>query len=299
MDYYKSWYAIAHINEVKNKPVRVERFGKNLVAWKSDLDIIVMENRCPHRGAELSSGKICDNAIRCPFHGFEFDTSGQCRFTPETQSAIPNLKAKTYPTKVIADMLWVNIFDEDLDNEYAFNFIENIHNEFEGKYSKLTDTWDNNIRHCIENQLDYTHLATVHKKSIGRGYKIPQNIELKVTDNYLAAYKDDKLMLKYILPNMWMLNNAGSLKIIVYFVPVNENQTKLYLINYRKFLTSKIVKSIAVLVFGITNKIILNEDKRVVKTQKFDEDYNTKDFLLRHDQIIKEFRKIWGNKKDT
>ncbi|AXA33550.1 aromatic ring-hydroxylating oxygenase subunit alpha [Francisella adeliensis] len=293
MNYLKSWYAITHIKEIKNKPTKLERFGKNLVAWRSNSEIIVMENRCPHRGAELSLGKVCDNAIKCPFHGFEFDTTGRCRYTPETQSSIPKLKAKTYPTKIVADMLWINIFGEDLDNSYAFEFIESLHNEFKGKYSIFTDTWNNNIRHCIENQLDYTHLATVHKKSIGRGYKIPQNVDLKVTNNYLAAYKDNKLMLKYILPNLWMLNNADSLKITVYFVPINENKTKLYLINYRKFLISKPIKPLADLVFSITNKIILNEDKRVVKTQKFDEDYNTKDFLLRHDQIIKEFRKIW------
>ncbi|ORU24522.1 Rieske (2Fe-2S) protein, partial [Francisella tularensis subsp. holarctica] len=83
------------------------------------------------------------------------------------------------------------------------------------------------------------------------------------------------------------------LKICVYFVPINEHQTKLYLVNYRKFLTGKIIKPIADIVFSITNKIILNEDKRVVKTQKYDEKYDTDDFLLRHDQIIKEFRKIW------
>ncbi|BCD92349.1 hypothetical protein fh0823_24880 [Francisella halioticida] len=60
-------------------------------------------------------------------------------------------------------------------------------------------------------------------------------------------------------------------------------------------MTNKLIKSLADKIFSITNKIILNEDKKIVKTQKFDHDYNTKDFLLRHDQIIKEFRKVWKN----
>ena len=102
-------------------------------------------------------------------------------------------------------------------------------------------------------------------------------------------------MLKYILPNFWLLNNSDKLKICVYFVPINEHETKLYLVNYRSFMTSKFIKPFADKLFSITNKIILNEDKKVVKTQKFDENYNTNDFLLRHDQIIKEFRKIWKN----
>lgn len=132
-----------------------------------------MENRCPHRGAELSLGKVCDGAIACPFHGFRFDTQGNCIYTPETQGAIPKLQVKTYPTKVVADMVWINVFDEQLDSSYAFEFAQNLYNEFAGNYSFLADTWNNNIRHCIENQLDYTHLATVHKRFIGRGYKIP------------------------------------------------------------------------------------------------------------------------------
>ena len=70
-------------------------------------------------------------------------------------------------------MIWINIFDEELDNSYAFEFAQHLYDDFAGKYSLLTDIWHNNIRHCIQNQLDYTHLATVHKKSIGRGYKIP------------------------------------------------------------------------------------------------------------------------------
>ena len=139
----KFWYAIAHIKEIKNKPIKLQRFGKNLVAWKSLDNIIVMENRCPHRGAELSSGKICNNTIVCPFHGFEFNNSGNCIYTPETKGAIPKLKAKTYPTKVVADMLWINIFNEEIDNSYAFEFIQKTHDSFKAQYSLLTDIWHN------------------------------------------------------------------------------------------------------------------------------------------------------------
>ena len=51
-------YAIAHIKEIKSKPLKLERFGKNLVLWKDAEKIIAMENRCPHRGAELSLVKV-------------------------------------------------------------------------------------------------------------------------------------------------------------------------------------------------------------------------------------------------
>lgn len=173
------------------------------------------------------------------------------------------------------------------------NFAQKVYDEYKGQYSIIKDVWHNNVRHCIENQLDYTHLATVHKKTIGRGYKIPKNIELIVDDNYIDVYRDNKLMLKYIHANSWLLNNADSMNIYVYFAPINEQETKIYVLSYRNFLNAKIIKPIMDMVFRVTNKHILNEDKRVVMTQKYDDKYNNNDFLLRHDQIIKEFRKKW------
>lgn len=102
-DLPKTWYAIAHITEISKKPTKFERLGKNIVTWRDvDNNIIVMDNRCPHRGVELSAGKICDNAIQCPFHGFEFDSDGSCKYTPETQGPIPKLQVKTYPSRVVA-----------------------------------------------------------------------------------------------------------------------------------------------------------------------------------------------------
>ena len=87
------------------------------------------------------------------------------------------------------------------------------------------------------------------------------------------------------------------MNIYVYFAPINEQETKIYVLNYRKFLNSRIVKPVIDMIFRATNKYILNEDKRVVKTQKYDDKYNKNDFLLRHDQIIKEFRKKWSDQE--
>ncbi|MFC4892713.1 Rieske 2Fe-2S domain-containing protein [Pseudofrancisella aestuarii] len=293
----KAWYAIAHISEFKNKPQKLERFGLNLVVWKNDdKKIIIMDNNCPHRGAELSSGKVIDNCITCPFHGFQFNDAGNCKYTPETQCSIPKLKAKVYPTKIIADMIWINIFDEDLNNDYAFEFCQELFDSFNGKYAMITDIWNNNIRHCIENQLDYTHLATVHKRTIGKGYKIPDDIKIIEKNNNIEAIKNGELMIKYIFPNAWLLNISNKMKVTAYFVPINENQTKIYILHYRNFLTTKILKPIMDIVFSIGNRIVLNEDKRVVNTQRYTKETYNNDFLLKHDQIIKIFRDIW--KKD-
>ena len=78
------WYAILESNEIKlGKPVGVTRMGEKMVAWRNNKgDLSVMIDKCPHRGVALSVGKVVEECIQCPFHGFEFDISGACVLVP-------------------------------------------------------------------------------------------------------------------------------------------------------------------------------------------------------------------------
>lgn len=71
---YNQWYAILPSKAVKqNKIVSVKRLNLNLVLFrntKGELGCVI--DRCSHRGASLSKGKIKGECISCPFHGLEF-----------------------------------------------------------------------------------------------------------------------------------------------------------------------------------------------------------------------------------
>ena len=74
------WYTPLISSEVKKGKITPLKFmGEDLIVFRNDAGkVIVMDGNCPHFGADLSKGDICDNMIRCPFHGFYFDESGQC-----------------------------------------------------------------------------------------------------------------------------------------------------------------------------------------------------------------------------
>jgi 5,5'-dehydrodivanillate O-demethylase oxygenase subunit len=56
--------------------------------------------RCPHRGAQLSSGWVERDCIRCRFHGWKFDGSGQCVEQPaENESFAEKVRIRSYPTR--------------------------------------------------------------------------------------------------------------------------------------------------------------------------------------------------------
>jgi phenylpropionate dioxygenase-like ring-hydroxylating dioxygenase large terminal subunit len=57
--------------------------GHELVVWRDNAGAShVWEDRCPHRGMRLSFGFVRGNHIACLYHGWQYDTAGQCRLIP-------------------------------------------------------------------------------------------------------------------------------------------------------------------------------------------------------------------------
>lgn len=80
-------------------PVRL--LGENLVLFKDEKGRYgLMDKQCPHRGADLCYGRREDGGLRCPFHGWLFDVTGQCLEMPgePVDSRMhENIKNAAYP----------------------------------------------------------------------------------------------------------------------------------------------------------------------------------------------------------
>ena len=63
----------------------------------SDLDVAVLDNRCPHAGGALAGGWISGAQVTCPWHGWAFDIhSGRC---PDASA----IAVRTYPARIVDD----------------------------------------------------------------------------------------------------------------------------------------------------------------------------------------------------
>ncbi len=80
-------------------PVRL--LDEDLVLFRDESgELGLIGRHCPHRGADLCYGRLEDNGLRCPFHGWHFDRTGQCveqPGEPESSRMHENIKAKAYP----------------------------------------------------------------------------------------------------------------------------------------------------------------------------------------------------------
>jgi 5,5'-dehydrodivanillate O-demethylase oxygenase subunit len=74
------WFPIAASSEVPPGTSRAVRLlGEDLVVFRTLAgDLGLLEERCPHRGTSLARGSVDEAGIRCPYHGWQFATSGRC-----------------------------------------------------------------------------------------------------------------------------------------------------------------------------------------------------------------------------
>ena len=86
--------------------------GADLVVWRDSAGAAhVWEDRCPHRGMRLSFGFVRGNHIACLYHGWQYDTGGQCQYIPAHPSLdVPQtIKVLTYATAERDGLIWTRL----------------------------------------------------------------------------------------------------------------------------------------------------------------------------------------------
>ena len=99
------------------RPVKAVRLlGQDLVLFKDAQGRFgLLDRDCPHRGADLSFGRHEGDGLRCPFHGWKFDVSGQCLETPAepTGSTLcQHVQQRSYPVIERSGILFAWLGDE-------------------------------------------------------------------------------------------------------------------------------------------------------------------------------------------
>ena len=289
------WYAILESNEVKpGKLTGTTRMGENLVFWRDSTGKpVCLVDRCPHRGAAFSKGKLVGDQVQCPFHGFQFDPTGCCTLIPANgrKAPIPKaFQAHSYPARDAFGFIWIWWGSPRLDLP-PISFFESIPEEM--PFATLKDTWHTHYSRAIENQLDVVHLPFVHATTIGRGNRTLADGPLyqweslpgggsrlnlwvynRVDDGDPPLRLDEipvpsrRPFLQFIFPNIWHNWISDNVRIVAAFAPIDAENTLMYVRMYQNFMKFPVLRQVANLGGKIGNRIILNQDKRVVETQR-------------------------------
>ena len=101
------WYMGAWAHEVSETPMSRRMLGIGVMFFrKTDGTITALRDRCPHRFAPLSNGKVVDDCIQCPYHGLIFDASGQCVSAPLEAKAPRAVRVQSFPVIERYGIVW-------------------------------------------------------------------------------------------------------------------------------------------------------------------------------------------------
>ena len=113
-----NWVTIARTDQLDGaRPlVPVELNGKPYVLFRDDEGKLGLIGRhCPHRGADLCFGRLEDNGLRCPFHGWHFDRTGQCveqPAEPQGSTMYTQIKVPMVPVKEEHGAILAHVVEE-------------------------------------------------------------------------------------------------------------------------------------------------------------------------------------------
>jgi len=166
-----TWYVAAWAQEIAPGQLLARRIlDEALVFWRDAGGApVVAADRCPHRLAPLSAGRLEGHNLRCMYHGLLFDPSGRCVDVPGQEHISPNLKLKSYPVVERDKLVWIWMGDEALADA---ELIPDAHWLDDPQWRALPGYlhYDQaNYLLIIDNLLDFSHLGFVHENTLGGG----------------------------------------------------------------------------------------------------------------------------------
>ena len=161
----EGWYFVASRREVlKAKLIQKDWMGESIVVWADESGRICVANAyCPHLGSHMgpeAGGRICEGRLVCPFHGFEYDTTGQCVATP---FADPPKTARlgVFEVREICGLIFAWWGIQGRKSQWRLPEVEPEH---EGWCSPSIRTlrFPGHPQETTENSVDLAHLRYVH-----------------------------------------------------------------------------------------------------------------------------------------
>src|SRR6476646_9055230 len=160
------WIPAMHADELPENecpPVRIKLLWARLLAWRDTQGRLALTDEfCAHRGVSLWFGRNEHNGLRCPYHGWKYDHTGQCIEVPSepSESGFCNkIKLKSYPLIERGGILWAYMGPPELQPPFP---------EFEWSTLAAAHCYNTKrLQECdylqsMEGGIDSSHVSFLH-----------------------------------------------------------------------------------------------------------------------------------------
>ncbi len=179
---YNCWYMAGWADELPEGGILARRLLDIPVALFRDQTGTpkAVLDRCPHRFAPLSMGKVSEGALVCGYHGLAFGGDGKCAANPHGP-VVPALKVDAYPMREAFRALWIWLGDPALASSTPLPELNFLADAPETAFSSGYLRGNGNYQLYVDNILDLTHVDYLHPTTLGGGV---------ITRTKLEVYQD-------------------------------------------------------------------------------------------------------------
>ena len=159
------WMPVAASGELTDdKPIKAVRLlGENLVVYRDKRGRYgVVGEQCPHRNASLAFGRVDEEGIRCPYHGWKYDYTGKCLeqpAEPESGGFKDKIKHLAYPVEKLGGLLWAYLGPEPKPLLPRWDVLAWENGK---RWIEKHEVYNCNWLQPMENSVDPSHLYWLH-----------------------------------------------------------------------------------------------------------------------------------------
>jgi phthalate 4,5-dioxygenase oxygenase subunit len=161
------WQPIAAAEEIPpgGDPLPIRIMSEDLVLFRDDKDRLgLIQRHCPHRGTDLSYGRIEDGGLRCLYHGWLFDVNGKCIDQPaEKRKFCDSVPMTSYPVQEKGGAIWTYMGKGEPPMIPDFQFLVGPAANRATFRTMQTCNW----LQGLESVIDPAHTTYLHRRPVG------------------------------------------------------------------------------------------------------------------------------------
>ena len=190
--YPDGWYRLLDSKSLRRGQVRyLECLGRALVVWRSEdaNDVFAMAAFCPHLGANLRHGRVCQDRIECAFHGWQFTGDGRVARVPYSDTVLTRVATESFPVQEVHGQIFLYHRGDGTEQQagdavpYSVPRIREVDDgafAFRGHYN--AGRIHTHIVELIENAADPVHFNCLHNRMTVPWTQVPvPGVELEYT----------------------------------------------------------------------------------------------------------------------
>lgn len=229
--FWQPVYQARDLGQARARPIRV--MGVDLTLYRGeDSTPHLIDHRCPHRGLQLSVGRIEGDAIRCFYHGWKFGADGRCLEQPaERPPFCDKIRVRSYPVREYLGLIFAYLGEGAPPPLPRYPDFEDFEGVLEQECYRRACSYFQNL----ENSIDHVHVGFVHHGQAGSFDGVRDSPRIRAEESpwgitcHIERPSGRKGMSQFGMPNVFHLQGlpndpeiAGHREFLAWWVPIDD-----------------------------------------------------------------------------